>query len=75
MSCGVATTMTSTSGSSISASAPDTAFSKPYRSAARRADRPLAEAMATNRSKPAARKAGSSVPVENAPGPGPADPG
>ena len=69
VSCGVAITTTATSGSSRTASAPGTAFSKPCRSAARRADRPLAEATATRRSKPAARKAGSSVPVENAPAP------
>ena len=46
-----------------------TAFSNPYRSAARRAETPLAVATATKRSKPAARKAGSSVPAENAPAP------
>ena len=37
--------------------------------------RPLAEAMAVNRSNPAARKAGSSVPVENEPAPTQPTPG
>ena len=53
----------------MTASAPETAFSKPCRSAARRAERPLAVATATKRSKPASRKAGSSVPVAKAPAP------
>ena len=53
----------------MTASAPDTAFSNPCRSAARRAETPLAVATATKRSKPASRKAGSSVPVEKAPAP------
>ncbi len=43
--------------------------------AARRADSPLAEATATKRSNPAARNAGSSVPVENAPAPAQPIPG
>ena len=68
-SCGVAITTTLTSGSLITASAPETAFSKPCRSAARRAETPLAVVTATKRSKPASRKAGSSVPVEKAPAP------
>ena len=46
-----------------------TAFSNPCRSAARRAETPLAVATATKRSKPASLKAGSSVPVEKAPAP------
>ena len=68
-SCGVAITTRLTSGSSMTAAAPETAFSNPCRSAARRAETPLAVATATKRSKPASRKAGSSVPVENAPAP------
>ena len=64
----------------MTAAAPETAFSNPCRSAARRAEMPLAVATATNRSKPASRKAGSSVPVAKAPAPiqptpGPARPG
>ena len=54
---------------------PDTAWAKPCRSAARRALTPLAEAIAVNRPNPAARNAGSSVPVENAPAPTQPDPG
>src|ERR1035437_2794908 len=53
----------------MTAAAPVTAFSKPCRSAARRAETPLAVATVTKRSKPASRKAGSSVPVEKAPAP------
>ena len=53
----------------MTASAPVTAFSNPCRSAARRAETPLAVATATKRSKPASLKAGSSVPVEKAPAP------
>src|ERR1700691_6118123 len=69
VSCGVAMTTMPTSGSSMAGSVPETALSKWYRSAARRAVIPLAEVTATKRLKPARRNAGSSVPVEKAPAP------
>src|SRR5580692_8366243 len=69
VSCGVAITTMPTSGSSMTGNVPETALSKWYRSAARRAVIPPAEVTATKRLKPARRNAGSSVPVENAPAP------
>jgi hypothetical protein len=69
VSCGVAITTTSTPGCSMTLNAPENASSKPFRSASRIADNPLAEVTATNRSKPAALNAGSRVPAVKLPAP------